>query len=67
VEVRIVDRGPNKAQHKRGVIIDLSRAAAEKLGMIKQGQARVRLEVLKWGRSKKLVPEEKKENVITES
>jgi rare lipoprotein A len=56
VEVRIVDRGPTKAQRKRGIIIDLSRAAAEKLRMVRQGRARVRLEVLKWGQLKRPGP-----------
>ena len=42
VVVRINDRGP----HARGRIIDLSRAAAERLGMLSRGVAPVRLEVL---------------------
>jgi peptidoglycan lytic transglycosylase len=43
VTVRINDRGP----WKRGRIIDLSRAAAEKLDMIRAGVARVRIDVLR--------------------
>jgi rare lipoprotein A len=42
VVVRIVDRGP----FLRGRIIDLSRRAAEQLGMIGQGLARVRVQVI---------------------
>lgn len=42
VEVIITDRGP----FIKGRIIDLSRAAAEKLQMISQGVAAVRVEVL---------------------
>ena len=42
VEVRINDRGPFKA----GRIIDLSRAAAERIGMLSSGLARVRVEVV---------------------
>jgi rare lipoprotein A len=42
VEVRINDRGP----YYGGRIIDLSYAAAEKVGMIKNGLAQVRLEVI---------------------
>jgi rare lipoprotein A len=42
VVVRINDRGP----FARGRIIDLSRAAAERIGMIGSGTARVRLELL---------------------
>lgn len=42
VVVRINDRGP----HTRGRLIDLSRAAAEQLGMIRSGTARVRVQSL---------------------
>ncbi|MFP4106468.1 MAG: septal ring lytic transglycosylase RlpA family protein [Phycisphaerae bacterium] len=42
VVVRVNDRGP----FVKGRIIDLSRAAAEEIGMIRSGTARVRLEVL---------------------
>ncbi|HOJ02363.1 MAG TPA: septal ring lytic transglycosylase RlpA family protein [Bacteroidota bacterium] len=42
VVVRINDHGP----HKKGRIIDLSRGAAEKIGMIRSGTAKVRLEVI---------------------
>jgi rare lipoprotein A len=42
VVVRINDRGP----HVRGRIIDLSYAAAKKIGLIKLGTAKVKLEVL---------------------
>ena len=67
VEVRIVDRGPNKTQRRKGIIIDLSRAAAEKLGMIRQGCARVHLEILQWGRAKKFNPEDHEDHAVTES
>ncbi len=49
VEVRIADRGPTEENRAEGVIIDLSQAAAEKLGMVEDGRARVRVEVLEWG------------------
>ncbi len=42
VEVRITDRGITV----RGAIIDLCKEAAEKLDMIHEGSARVRLEIL---------------------
>lgn len=42
VVVRINDRGP----HTRGRLIDLSRAAAEQLGMLRSGTARVRVQAL---------------------
>jgi rare lipoprotein A len=44
VIVRVVDRGPARASRAKGNIIDLSRAAAQKLGFIEAGRARVRLE-----------------------
>lgn len=42
VTVRITDRGITK----RGVVIDLCKEAAEKLDMVTQGAARVRLDIL---------------------
>jgi len=51
VEVQVIDRGPASAARKEGVIIDVSRAAAEGLGFVQEGRARVRLEVLSWGAS----------------
>jgi rare lipoprotein A len=42
VVVQINDRGP----HVRGRIIDLSKAAARKIGIMRTGTARVKLEVL---------------------
>ncbi|MBI3680133.1 MAG: septal ring lytic transglycosylase RlpA family protein, partial [Acidobacteria bacterium] len=47
VDVRITDRGPFVA----GRIIDLSRAAAERIGMIRDGTTPVRLKVLRPGRA----------------
>lgn len=46
VVVRINDRGP----WRKDRVLDLSRAAARKLGFLDDGVARVRLEVLKEGR-----------------
>jgi rare lipoprotein A len=51
-EVRVVDRGPVRAARQEGVIIDLSRAAADALGFVKDGRAKVRLDVLRWGESR---------------
>lgn len=42
VVVRINDRGP----HTRGRLIDLSKAAAQKLDMVRSGTARVRVQSL---------------------
>lgn len=47
VDVRIVDRGPAPGPRRAGVVIDLSEAAAERLGFIRAGRTRVRLEVLR--------------------
>jgi rare lipoprotein A len=44
--VRILDRGPSRGT---GAIIDLSRKAADRLGFIREGRTRVRLEVVRWG------------------
>jgi rare lipoprotein A len=52
VEVRIVDRGPAAAARGEGVIIDLSRAAAEALDFVERGRSRVQLEVLRWGETR---------------
>lgn len=49
IVVRINDRGPARSSRKEGVIIDLSPAAAAKLGMTKDGRSRVKVEVLEWG------------------
>jgi rare lipoprotein A (peptidoglycan hydrolase) len=45
VYVKVTDRGP----FKRGRIVDLSRAAAEQLGMIRAGVVKVKVEVLEYG------------------
>jgi rare lipoprotein A len=49
VEVVVFDRGPSRKHQQRGGIIDVSRGAARELGMLRQGRARVRVEVLEWG------------------
>ena len=48
VEVRVLDRGPARGPQAEGVILDVSQRAAERLGFIRQGRTRVRLEVLEW-------------------
>ena len=45
VEVRVIDRGPFIA----GRIVDLSRVAAEEIGILRAGHGRVRVEVLEYG------------------
>jgi len=49
IEVRVVDRGPTRGPRREGVVIDLSSGAARKLGFLRRGRTRVRLEVLRWG------------------
>lgn len=49
VDVRIIDRGPTDENVAEGVIIDLSKGAAQKLGMVKEGRIKVKVEVLRWG------------------
>jgi rare lipoprotein A len=44
VWVRVNDRGP----YKKGRVLDLSRAAAERLGMVDEGTAPVHISVLRW-------------------
>jgi rare lipoprotein A (peptidoglycan hydrolase) len=51
-DVRIRDRGPTAVEQAKGIIIDLSRAAARDLDFIKEGKARVRVEVLDWGKDR---------------
>jgi peptidoglycan lytic transglycosylase len=50
VVVRIVDRGPAAVAQKEGVLIDLSSGAARSLGVAAKTRAKVRLEVLRWGK-----------------
>lgn len=45
VVVRINDRGP----FKEGLIIDLAKAAAAEIGLLKRGVTQVQLEILVWG------------------
>jgi len=49
VDVRIVDRGPYGRNFREGTIIDLSKAAAKQLRMLREGQVHVRVVVLSVG------------------
>jgi rare lipoprotein A len=49
VTVRIIDRGPYGVNDREGTIIDLSRAAARRLRMLRDGQVPARVEVLRLG------------------
>jgi rare lipoprotein A len=67
VIVRIIDRGPSKHRQRRGVVVDLSRAAAEKLGMIKKGKVWVQLEILERDNKKQIHREREDDDNETES
>jgi rare lipoprotein A len=49
IQVRIADRGPAAKHQNQGVVIDLSRGAAERLKFVKQGRVLVQAEVILWG------------------
>jgi rare lipoprotein A len=49
VTVTVLDRGPAQRLQSEGVIVDLSREAAARLGFIREGRARIRVEVLEFG------------------
>ena len=46
VTLRIIDRGPYGRNFRKGTVIDVSRAAARRLGFLRTGLVRVRLDVL---------------------
>ena len=46
VVLRVIDRGPYGRNFRKGTIVDVSRGAARRLGFIRRGLVRVRLEVL---------------------
>jgi rare lipoprotein A len=50
VYVRVTDRGP---YGPRGRILDLSRAAAERLGMLRAGVVKIKLEIVEYGAPRK--------------
>jgi len=54
VNVVIVDRGPYGKNRREGAIIDVSPAVAARLGILRTGQARVKLEVLVWGNGQRV-------------
>jgi rare lipoprotein A len=49
VRVRIIDRGPYGKNFREGTVIDVSRAAAHRLRMLRDGQIPARVEVLTVG------------------
>jgi rare lipoprotein A len=49
VVLRVIDRGPYGRNYRKGTIIDVSKGAARRLGFIKDGLIRVRVEVVRLG------------------
>jgi rare lipoprotein A len=49
VKLRVTDRGPYGRNRAKGCIIDVSTAAARRLGFLKDGIVRVRVQVLRRG------------------
>jgi rare lipoprotein A len=47
VTVEIIDRGPYRGNRRRDCVIDVSRRAASRLGFIRDGLTRVRVDVLR--------------------
>lgn len=46
VVLRVIDRGPYGRNYRKGTIIDVSKGAARRLGFVRDGLVRVRVEVL---------------------
>jgi rare lipoprotein A len=46
VVLRVIDRGPYGRNFRKGTIVDVSKGAARRLGFIRDGIVRVRLEVI---------------------
>ena len=49
VVLRVIDRGPYGRNYRKGTIIDVSRGAARRLGFIRDGLVKVRVEVVRLG------------------
>ncbi len=49
VVLRIADRGPYGPNHRKGCVIDVSKAAAQRLGFVRGGITHVRVRVLRRG------------------
>lgn len=49
VVLRIIDRGPYGPNHRKGCIIDVSKAAARRLQFVEDGIVHVRVQVLRMG------------------
>ena len=49
VTLRVIDRGPYGRNFRKGTILDVSRGAARRLRMVRDGLVKVRIEVMKTG------------------
>jgi len=49
VVLRVIDRGPYGRNYRKGTIIDVSKGAARRLGFVRDGLVRVRVEVVRFG------------------
>jgi rare lipoprotein A len=49
VTLRVIDRGPYGRNFRKGTIVDVSRGAARRLRMIRDGIVKVRIDVVKVG------------------
>ena len=49
VTLRVIDRGPYGRNFRKGTIVDVSRGAARRLRMIRDGIVKVRIDVMKIG------------------
>lgn len=49
VTLRVIDRGPYGRNFRKGTILDVSRGAARRLRMVRDGLVKVRIEVRKLG------------------
>jgi rare lipoprotein A len=47
VTLRVIDRGPYGRNFRKGTIVDVSRGAARRLGFIKDGLVRVRVDLIR--------------------
>lgn len=47
VVLRVIDRGPYGRNFRKGTIVDVSRGAARRLGFLRNGLVRVRIDVLR--------------------
>jgi rare lipoprotein A (peptidoglycan hydrolase) len=48
VTLRVIDRGPYGRNYRKGTVIDVSRGAAGRLGFIRKGIVRVRIDVIRF-------------------